>query len=62
MTAERRALVSAREQFPKAAADLNRYFAAEGSARLTLITCGGAFDRASRHDTDNIVITADPAP
>jgi hypothetical protein len=28
---------------------------------LTLITCGGAFDRGARHYTDNIVVRAAPA-
>ena len=36
-------------------------FAHDGPARLTLITCGGAFDRASGHYVDNVVVEAERA-
>jgi hypothetical protein len=36
-------------------------FAAGGPPRLVLITCGGAFDRSTRHYADNVVVFADPA-
>lgn len=36
-------------------------FTSAGPGRLVLITCGGAFDRASRHYADNIVVYAVPA-
>jgi hypothetical protein len=54
--------VTSREQVAKDAVDLARYFTAEGPARLTLITCGGVFDRGTGHYTDNIILTAEPVP
>jgi len=57
----RRFVVSLREQLPKDAVALERYFTAEGPERLTLITCGGAFDRGAGHYVDNIILTADLA-
>ena len=59
--ASRRFTVTAREQLAKDAVQLDRYFTAEGPARITLITCGGAFDRGAGHYQDNIIITADLA-
>lgn len=53
--------VTGREQVAKADVELERYFTAEGPARLTLITCGGAFSRSTRHYDDNVIITAVPA-
>lgn len=50
--------VVAREIYRKTAIPLDRYFARDGTPRLTLITCGGPFDRATRHYRDNVVITA----
>ncbi|BCJ75776.1 class F sortase [Catellatospora sp. IY07-71] len=50
--------VVAVEQFRKTRIPLERYFARDGAVRLTLITCGGPFDRATRHYRDNIVVTA----
>jgi|SoiMetStandDraft_5_1073268.scaffolds.fasta_scaffold231787_1 sortase family protein len=52
--------VVARRQLGKAdlPADL---FAHGGPPRLALVTCGGRFDRATRHYTDNIVVYAVPA-
>ncbi|MDI1463447.1 class F sortase [Catellatospora sp. KI3] len=46
------------EQFRKARIPLERYFARDGALRLTLITCGGPFDEATRHYRDNVVVTA----
>jgi hypothetical protein len=53
--------VVAREEYQKAKIPLDRYFARDGAMRLTLITCGGPFDEATRHYRDNIVVTAVPA-
>jgi sortase family protein len=50
--------VAAREIYRKTAIPLDRYFARDGAPRLTLITCGGPFDRATGHYRDNVVITA----
>lgn len=53
--------VVAREQWPKADAPLDRLFDRGGSARLVLLTCGGAFDDARLEYTDNIAVTAIPS-
>jgi hypothetical protein len=53
--------VIAREEYTKTQIPLERYFARDGALRLTLITCGGPFDRATRRYRDNIVVTAVPA-
>ncbi|MEU4564642.1 class F sortase [Actinoplanes sp. NPDC023936] len=50
--------VVARERYRKTAIPLPKYFARDGEARLTLITCGGPFDEKTRHYRDNVVITA----
>jgi len=52
--------VVGRQQVAKAAlpADL---FSREGDPRLTLITCGGAFDSSTGHYVDNVVVVAVPA-
>lgn len=50
--------VIGREEYRKTKIPLDKYFARDGKPRLTLITCGGPFDRATRHYRDNIVITA----
>ena len=51
--------VTGRRQLGKAAlpADL---FAGGGPPRLVLITCGGRFDRTTRHYTDNVLVYAEP--
>ena len=36
-------------------------FARDGPPLLTLITCGGEFDRAAGHFRDNVVVHARPA-
>ncbi|HYH29296.1 MAG TPA: class F sortase [Pseudonocardia sp.] len=51
--------VTARRQYAKAELP-PEVFDAGGPPRLVLITCGGAFDRATRHYTDNVVVFADP--
>lgn len=56
--AARRFHVVAVEQFRKSTIPLQRYFARDGVPRLTLITCGGPFDRASANYRDNVVVTA----
>lgn len=55
---EQRFVVEQREQVAKADVDLSRYFTNEGPTRITLITCGGAFDKSIRHYEDNLIITA----
>ncbi|MFG1655547.1 class F sortase [Micromonospora chersina] len=57
---ERTYRVVAREEYAKTRIPLDRYFARDGSPRLTLITCGGPFDAKTRHYRDNIVVTAVP--
>jgi sortase (surface protein transpeptidase) len=52
--------VATREQVPKDQIDLGRYFTGTGPPRLSLITCGGAFDGGAGHYQDNIVVTATP--
>ncbi|GAA0460512.1 hypothetical protein Ade02nite_14810 [Paractinoplanes deccanensis] len=59
---ERTFRVVARERYRKSAIPLDKYFARDGPARLTLITCGGPFDERTRHYRDNVVITAVPSP
>lgn len=54
--------VVARERYRKTAIPLDKYFARDGAARLTLITCGGPFDPGTGHYRDNVVITAVPSP
>jgi len=58
----RRFIVSSREQVAKDAVRLERYFTAQGPARITLITCGGVFDRGVGHYRDNVILTADLVP
>jgi hypothetical protein len=54
--------VVGREEHAKSTIDLDRYFATTGAPRLTLITCGGPFNRTTGHYRDNIVVTAVPGP
>ncbi|WP_143517101.1 class F sortase [Pseudonocardia sp. MH-G8] len=51
--------VTARRQYVKAELP-PEVFDAGGPARLVLITCGGAFDRSTRHYEDNVVVFAEP--
>jgi len=53
--------VVAREEYPKATIQLDRYFTTTGSFRVTLMTCGGSFDAATGHYRDNVAVTAVPA-
>lgn len=53
-------VVVGREEYSKSKIPLAKYFARDGGVRLTLITCGGPFDTATRHYRDNIVVTAVP--
>jgi hypothetical protein len=52
--------VVGREVYAKTRIPLAKYFARDGALRLTLITCGGPFDKATGHYRDNIVVTATP--
>ncbi|MFI7602357.1 class F sortase [Actinoplanes sp. NPDC049681] len=52
--------VVGRERYAKTRIPLDRYFARDGRLRLTLITCGGPFDRRIRRYRDNVVVTAVP--
>lgn len=47
-------------QIAKAALPVDELFALDGPPRLTLVTCGGSFDRATRNYLDNTVVTAVP--
>ena len=52
--------VTALEVEPKDQLDQG-IFSSQGPARLVLVTCGGPFDSATGHYTDNVVVTALPA-
>jgi sortase (surface protein transpeptidase) len=52
--------VVSRAQFSKATVPLADLFSLQGRPRLTLVTCGGAFDATIRSYRGNIVITAVP--
>jgi hypothetical protein len=52
--------VVARELLPKAALPVAELFSSTGPPRLTLITCGGDYDRANGGYRDNVVVTAIP--
>ncbi|MFP7761524.1 class F sortase [Marisediminicola sp. LYQ85] len=41
-------------------APMAEVFDRSGSPRLTLVTCGGAFDSATGHYVDNVIVTAVP--
>jgi LPXTG-site transpeptidase (sortase) family protein len=49
------------ERVAKDALPTDRLFARSGPPRITLITCGGAFDWTTRTHTENVVVTAEPA-
>ena len=49
-----------REIFGKKNVPLGALFSRAGPERLTLITCGGSFNRSKRSQVDNIVVTAVP--
>jgi hypothetical protein len=48
------------ELVDKPAVALNGTFTRDGPPVLRLVTCGGAFDRASHHYRSNVVVTAHP--
>jgi hypothetical protein len=54
--------VAARRQYPKSALPAGQVFGQEATSRLVLVTCGGSFDWATRHYSDNVVVYALPAP
>jgi sortase (surface protein transpeptidase) len=54
--------VAARRQYPKSALPAGQVFDQDTTPRLVLVTCGGSFDRATRHYSDNVVVYALPAP
>lgn len=55
-----RYVVTERFQVDKDLLPIDELFRADGAHTLTLITCGGAFDRGARSYTDNIVVRAVP--
>lgn len=57
-----RYVVNERLQVDKDELPTEELFRAGGPPTLTLITCGGSFDRSVRHYEDNIVVRAVPAP
>ena len=54
-------IVTAVELVDKPAVAVDGTFARGGDPVLRLVTCGGEFDRASRHYRSNVVVTAVPA-
>lgn len=54
-------VVTERFQVGKADLPSDELFRTSGAPMLTLITCGGAFDRGEGHYQDNIVVRAVPA-
>jgi sortase (surface protein transpeptidase) len=50
------------ERHPKAAFPTSRVYGRTAGAKLRLITCGGAFDRASGHYRDNVIVFASAVP
>jgi sortase (surface protein transpeptidase) len=52
--------VSAVTHVAKDALPAGQVFARDGPPRLTLVTCGGAFNRAVGGYVDNVVVTAVP--
>lgn len=57
-----RYVVNERLQVAKDELPTQELFRVTGTPTLTLITCGGSFDRSVRHYEDNIVVRAVPAP
>jgi hypothetical protein len=53
-------VVDARRRYGKAALPWRTLFAQGENPRLVLVTCGGAFDEATRHYSDNVVVVATP--
>ena len=50
-----------RRSYAKSSLPVDELFRREGVPSLVLVTCGGAFDRASHSYEDNVVVTAVPA-
>lgn len=55
-----RYVVAARRQYPKTTLP-SSIFDQGVTGRLVLVTCGGRFDRRTRHYADNVVVFANPA-
>ncbi len=53
--------VTGRRVFAKTAGLPNDLFSLDTGPRLAVITCGGAFDRATRSYRDNVVVFAAPS-
>ena len=53
-------VVQARRRFAKDDLPWRELFRQDVETRLLLVTCGGDFDRATRHYTDNVVVYAVP--
>ena len=54
-------VVTSVELVDKAAVAVDGTFTRDGEPVLRLVTCGGEFDRASRHYRSNVIVTAVPA-
>lgn len=52
--------VTERRSYPKDVLPIDDIFTRFSETRLVLITCGGAFDRDTRHYTQNVVVYAHP--
>ncbi len=52
--------VTGRRSYPKTALADSDVFDQSVSERLVLVTCGGVFDRVTRHYADNVVVYARP--
>jgi sortase (surface protein transpeptidase) len=52
--------VSSVERVDKAHLPVEQIFQRSGPPRLTLVTCGGEFDRGERSYRENVVVTAVP--
>ena len=61
MGPKRRYVVADVERVDKTRLPTAQLFARDGPPLLTLITCGGEFDRAAGHFRDNVVVRARPA-
>ncbi|MDP8959371.1 MAG: DUF4397 domain-containing protein [Actinomycetota bacterium] len=59
---ERRFRVEALARYEKGTLPLDRIFARDGHPVLTLVTCGGTFDRSTRLYDSNVVVYARPVP
>lgn len=54
-------VVTGRREYPKQALPAEEVFSQTVGERLVLVTCGGRFDRKTRHYEDNIVVYAERA-